>query len=159
MGEHRTTGHFARPHGFTLAEMLLVVAIAGILLAIAYPSVERYVERTRVLETVTRLGDMSKKIKQHELTTGALPDSLADVGLGSERDPWGYPFEYMSRDLKGNGKPRKDKKLKPLNSDFDLYSVGRDGLSQPSLGHAESRDDIVRARDGGFIGTAEEFDP
>ena len=159
MGAHRKTGHITAPHGFTLAEMLLVVAIAGILLAIAYPSVERYVERTRVLETVARLGEMAKKIKQHELSTGALPDSLADVGYAGVVDAWGYPYEYMSRDLKGNGKPRKDKKLKPLNSDFDLYSVGRDGLSQPSLGHAESRDDIVRARDGGFIGTAEEFDP
>lgn len=145
--------------GFTLAEMVLVIAIAGILIAIAFPSVERYVERTRVMETVVRLGEMSKKIKQYEISNGALPDSLADVGYGADVDPWGYPYEYMSRDLKGNGKPRKDKKLKPLNSDFDLYSVGRDGLSQPSLGHADSRDDIVRARDGGFIGTAEEFDP
>jgi general secretion pathway protein G len=145
--------------GFTLAEMAFVLAIAGLLIAITWPAVERYVERTRILETVVRIGEMSKKIKQHELATGALPDALADVGFGAEVDAWGYPYEYMSRDLKGNGKPRKDKKLKPLNSDFDLYSVGRDGLSQPSLGHAESRDDIVRARDGAFVGTAEEFDP
>ena len=32
-------------------------------------------------------------------------------------------------------------------------------LRNASLANAVSRDDIVRARDGGFIGTAEEFDP
>ena len=49
--------------------------------------------------------------------------------------------------------------LAPLNSDFDLYTVGPDGITHASLGNSASRDDIVRARDGGFIGTAEEFDP
>lgn len=149
----------ARRRGFTIAEMVFALLVAGLILAIGFPAVERYVERTRILESIVKLGDMSKKIKAYELANGTLPDTLAVVGLDTERDPWGYEYEYFTRDSKGNGKPRKDKKLKPLNSDFDLYSVGRDGVSQPSLGHADSRDDIVRARDGGFIGTAEEFDP
>ena len=59
----------------------------------------------------------------------------------------------------GNGHARKDKVLKPLNSDFDLYSVGPDGQTQASLTSSVSRDDVVRARDGAFIGTAAEFDP
>jgi general secretion pathway protein G len=46
-----------------------------------------------------------------------------------------------------------------LNSDFDLYSVGRDGLTAASLLNSKSRDDVVRARDGSFVGTAQEFDP
>ena len=43
--------------------------------------------------------------------------------------------------------------------DQAVYSIGPDGLTNASLTHANSRDDVVRARDGGFIGTAEEFDP
>ena len=75
-------------------------------------------------------------------------------------DPWNHPYEYLNlRTGEGNGISRKDKKLAPLNSDFDLYTVGPDGITNTSLLHAASRDDIVRARDGGFIGTAEEFDP
>ena len=75
-------------------------------------------------------------------------------------DPWGNAYRYFNlRTVSGNGQARKDKKLAPLNSDFDLYSVGKDGESQENLGHARSRDDVVRARDGAFIGTAEEFDP
>jgi general secretion pathway protein G len=61
--------------------------------------------------------------------------------------------------VNGTGGARRDHKLSPLNSDFDLYSVGRDQQTAASLADSRSRDDIVRARDGGFIGTAEEFDP
>lgn len=149
----------ARRRGFTIAEMVFALLVAALILAIGFPAVERYVERTRVLETIVKLGDMSKKIKAYELANGALPDTLAVVGLDAERDPWGYEYEYFTRDSKGNGKPRKDKKLKPLNSDFDLYSVGRDGDSAASLSSKVSRDDVLRARDGRFVGTAEEFDP
>jgi general secretion pathway protein G len=146
--------------GFTLVEILFVLVIGGILFAIVVPTVERFVEKSRVSETVVDIGEMSRKIKQQEMAKGALADDLADVGYGAKADPWGRPYEYFNlRNSKGNGKARKDKKLSPLNSDFDLYSVGPDGLTHPSLGNKDSRDDLVRARDGGFVGSAEEFDP
>ncbi len=33
----------------------------------------------------------------------------------------------------GKGGNRKDKKLNPLNSDFDLYSMGKDGVSKTQI--------------------------
>jgi general secretion pathway protein G len=45
----------------------------------------------------------------------------------------------------------------PINSDFDLYSVGRDGQSAPALTARVSHDDVVRANDGGFIGLAIDY--
>ena len=146
--------------GFTLIEIVLVLFIVGILIAIAVPSYERYIERSRVVESTYDLGEMQKTIKTYELSKGALPDALADVGYGSKNDPWGRPYEYLNlRNMKGNGKARKDKSLAPLNSDYDLYSIGKDGVTEAALSNAASRDDIVRARDGRFIGPAEEFDP
>ena len=146
--------------GFTFVEMLIVLAIAGIVVAIALPALEQYIEKSRRVQTILDLAEMSTKIRQEEKANGVLPESLADAGFGGRVDAWGKPYEYFNlRTAHGNGQARKDKKLAPLNSDFDLYSVGRDGLTAPSLGHASSRDDVVRARDGGFIGTAEEFDP
>ena len=146
--------------GFTFVEVLLVLVIAGVMVAIAIPSYQNYIERARVGETVVEVGDIATKIKQHEMSKGALPDALADVGYGAKVDAWGRPYEYLNlRNMKGNGKARKDKKLAPLNSDFDLYSVGPDGLTEASLANKASRDDIVRARDGRFIGLAVEFDP
>jgi general secretion pathway protein G len=149
-----------RARGFTFVEILLVVVIIGVLIAIAVPSFERYLQRTRVIETTVDIGTLQQKIKDFERTKGALPDSLADVGFGGKADVWGRSYEYLNlRNMKGNGKARKDKSLAPLNSDFDLYSVGPDGLSEPALSNKASRDDIVRARDGRFVGPAEEFDP
>jgi general secretion pathway protein G len=103
---------------------------------------------------------MSRRIKDWEMAKGALPDSLADLALDTAKDPWGHGYEYFNLiNSKGNGVARKDQKLSPLNSDFDLYSRGQDGDTAASLGNSKSRDDIVRARDGKFIGLAEEFDP
>jgi general secretion pathway protein G len=145
---------------FTLVETMIVLMIIAVVLWVSVPAYQGYVERARVLETVATVGEMSKGIRKYEMTKGALPDSLADAGYGNDVDPWGRSYEYFNlRTAKGNGQARKDKKLAPLNSDFDLYSVGRDGVTAASLGNKASRDDIVRARDGGFIGTAEEFDP
>ena len=40
----------------------------------------------------------------------------------------------------------------PLNSDFDLYSLGPDGESSLALPAAPSQDDVVRAANGAYIG-------
>ena len=57
----------------------------------------------------------------------------------------------------GSPKPRKDRFLKPVSSDYDLYSMGPDGQCKENLNSKESRDDIVRASDGAFVGVAENF--
>jgi general secretion pathway protein G len=149
-----------RAPGFTLLEIMIVLAIAGILIALTVPMLSNYFERARYVQAITDMKDMQKTIKQFEFSSGALPDSLATVSLDTKLDPWNRPYQYFNlRTAKGNGQARKDKKLAPLNSDFDLYSVGPDGLTAAQLNNSKSRDDIVRARDGGFLGTAEEFDP
>jgi general secretion pathway protein G len=106
---------------------------------------------------------MSKAIRNYEKTRGTLPDSLDDANLKlsvSRTDPWGFAYQYYNlRTAHGNGQARQDKILRPLNSDFDLYSIGPDGVTMASLAKPESRDDIVRARDGAFVGPASEFDP
>jgi general secretion pathway protein G len=166
LGTRSGSGTFRRGNarmaerGFTLVEVFIVLIIVGIVLAIAVPAVDSYVQRSRIGQCVVDLTEMSGTIRKREKDTGALPDSLDDVGFASRVDPWGNSYEYFNlRALKGNGQARKDKNLKPLNSDFDLYSIGRDRQTNASLTNAKSRDDVVRARDGRFIGTAEEFDP
>ena len=153
-------GTIDRRAGFTFVEMLLVIAIVGIIIAIALPAVQSYIDRGRRAQAIMDLQEISDAIRKQDKTTGFLPATLTAAGFGDRRDPWGRPYEYLNlRTGTGNGISRKDKKLAPLNSDFDLYTVGPDGITNSSLLHAASRDDIVRAREGGFIGTAEEFDP
>ncbi|HEY2630277.1 MAG TPA: hypothetical protein VGI57_14195, partial [Usitatibacter sp.] len=156
-GELRTP---ARSTGFTLAELAIVLLIAAVIIGFAASSLDNYFERSRSVQAILDLGDMQKTIKQYEFQQGALPDALSDVALDTKRDPWGRAYQYFNlRNSKGNGQARKDHKLSPLNSDYDLYSVGPDGLTQAQLSASVSRDDVVRARDGGFLGTAADFDP
>jgi general secretion pathway protein G len=58
---------------------------------------------------------------------------------------------------KGLGGVRKDHKLNPINSDFDLYSTGRDGQTKTQITNKDSLDDIIRANDGGFVGLARNY--
>jgi len=54
---------------------------------------------------------------------------------------------------------RKDKNDFPITTDFDLYSLGPDGQTHQNLQNAKSRDDIVRAGEGAFVGKASTYDP
>ncbi len=47
--------------------------------------------------------------------------------------------------------------MNPLNSDYDLYSSGNDKESRDPLANALSRDDIVRANNGTYIGLGEDY--
>jgi general secretion pathway protein G len=48
----------------------------------------------------------------------------------------------------------KDRNLVPINYDYDLYSVGKDGQTQPPLTVQASWDDVIRANGGGYVGLA-----
>ena len=67
-------------------------------------------------------------------------------------DPWDNQYQYLKLfGEEGNGGSRKDRKLNPLNSDFDLYSMGKDGQSKTQIWNRVSLDDVIRANYGKFI--------
>jgi general secretion pathway protein G len=149
-----------RARGQTIVELMLGILIAIVLVAIAIAGYQNYQDRIRVTQAVTDIGAMSVIVKHYMLDNRSPPPSLAEVGLAGKLDPWGRPYYYLDlTSQQGKGHSRRDKNLNPLNSDFDLYSAGEDGLTQTQLTAHNSRDDIVRARDGKFIGLASDFDP
>ena len=44
-----------------------------------------------------------------------------------------------------------------MNSDYDLYSVGKDGASSPPIMAKPSQDDVIRASNGSYVGLAANF--
>lgn len=52
---------------------------------------------------------------------------------------------------------RRDRYMFPLNTDFDLFSLGPDRSTATSLGEPTGLDDVIRANNGGFFGVASEY--
>lgn len=145
--------------GMTLVEIAVAMAVLALFAAFAIPAYTDYVERARVAQARADIQDIDAKIAQFELThPGALPDSLADIGAAGLRDPWGRPYQYLNlRDPANLINARKDRNLHPINSDYDLYSAGRDGRTVLPLTAQLSQDDVIRARNGRFVGLVRDY--
>jgi general secretion pathway protein G len=137
----------------TMRDGLVVLATTLLIGSFAIPAFHGYVERSRVARAVSDIGTISLQLYRWQQDTSALPASLADAGLADD-DPWGRPYIYVRATDASRSQRRKDGALAPLNSDFDLYSLGADGESALALPAEPSRDDVVRADDGRYIGLA-----
>lgn len=143
--------------GFTLVEILIGIAIVATLAGIAVPMGLSYIDKARNARAIAEIRLMEKDIKTYEINKEALPNTLSDVGRGGLLDPWGNPYEYLKVEGAKTGKLRKDRFLVPVNSDFDLYSRGKDGETNEPFNAPNAGDDVVRANDGGYVGLASEF--
>lgn len=157
--------------GFTIIELTLVIAILGILSGLALPLYVDHLEKAKMARAMAEIHMLSKALYLFKTEAEFFPDALAELGGTPPRDPWGNTYRYLNiacgdfvmkgKTRKCSGKPpkgaRTDKFLKPLNSDFDLYSVGKDGQTKKQLHHKLSWDDLIRANDGGYVGLATEF--
>lgn len=150
-----------RSGGFTLLEVLIALCVAGLLSAIVVPLYGAIVNRAFTAQAVADIGTLDMRLERYFSNNFDYPDTLDKLAGPELIDPWGQPYRYLK--IRDNDEPglrgrlRKDRNLVPINSDFDLYSVGEDGSSRPPLTARPSRDDIVRAADGSFVGVGEDF--
>jgi general secretion pathway protein G len=141
----------------TLMELMTAVVIAGLLAAVGIPSYTAFANRAKVAVAIADIGAISGMLYRWQLATRDFPETLANAGLDGRIDPWGNPYEYLKIDTAKTGQVRRDRNLRPINTDFDLYSRGPDGQTQTQLQGAKAQDDIVRANNGQFIGPASDY--
>jgi general secretion pathway protein G len=84
------------------------------------------------------------------------PVDLAEINV-SKKDPWGNSYEYLDFSNAILSRKRKDGGLQPINSDFDLYSKGKDGSSSKPINTPPGADDIVRGRNGNYVGLGKDY--
>ena len=146
-----------RHGGFTLVELMVVVVIIGIIAAVASITFQSFAEKARNKKAASEIASIQIKIKSYETQNGSLPASLTDTDKGNFLDPWGNSYRYSNFAIVPSNEWRKDRNLHPLNIDYDLWSMGKNGLTHKNLTAAVSHDDIVRANDGSYIGLASEY--
>ena len=146
--------------GWTLLELLAALTVSGILATIGYGSYSSVIERTKINQAVVEIAKIHAAIEKFRLGHRNKPPlSLAEIGMDL-KDPWGEPYQFLNFDTlpgKSKGPVRKDRNLVPLNSRYDLYSKGPDGKSVSPLTAKASRDDIIMANDGAYIGPASDY--
>jgi general secretion pathway protein G len=146
------------PKGFTLLELLIVVAIMGTLASIAISVYSGTIQKAKTVKAIAEIKNIATSLDNFYHDNQFYPDTLEQAGLGGLRDPWGNPYQYVNLATTPQSQWRKDRNNHPINSFYDLYSNGPDGDSQKQVAGAKSRDDIIRAWDGKFIGQGKAFD-
>lgn len=141
------------PQRKNLRDAIAVLAAALIAASFAVPAFSGYLQRSRVTRAVSDIGTISLELHRWQRDGQTLPASLAEAGI-SLVDPWGRPYVYLRAADASRAQLRKDDERVPLNTDFDLYSLGPDGMSSLPLAAAPSRDDVIRAANGAYIGVA-----
>jgi type IV pilus assembly protein PilA len=72
--------------GFTLIELMIVVAIVGILAVVAIPAYQDYATRAKVSEAISMASQVKASVSEAYISNGSLPITNSDAGLPPKAD-------------------------------------------------------------------------
>lgn len=76
-------------HGFSLVEVMIVVAIIGVLAAIVYPNYQQYIVKTKRTDMMSEMQNIATQIESRKLAQGSYSNAIV-AGLGGD-----YPKQGM----------------------------------------------------------------
>ena len=98
-----------RFHGFSLMEVMIVVVIIGILAALAYPNLEKYLKRARQTEAKTNLSAIYTAQKIYFSLHQSYADDINELDLSlAQRDPYTFTMEASTSTFKAQAEGNID---------------------------------------------------
>ncbi|HEY9925751.1 TPA: pilin [Neisseria meningitidis] len=115
--------------GFTLIELMIVIAIVGILAAVALPAYQDYTARAQVSEAILLAEGQKSAVTEYYLNHGKWPGDNSDAGVASASDIKG---KYVQSVTVANGVVTTEMKSDGVNNEIkgkklSLWAKRQDG--------------------------------
>ncbi|MBH6254283.1 pilin [Neisseria meningitidis] len=138
--------------GFTLIELMIVIAIVGILAAVALPAYQDYTARAQVSEAILLAEGQKSAVTEYYLNHGEWPSNNTSAGVATSTDIKG---KYVKEVKVANGVITAEMKSSGVNKEIQgkklsLWAKRQDGsvkwfCGQPVTRNANNADDVAAA--------------
>ncbi|HEZ7114910.1 TPA: pilin [Neisseria meningitidis] len=140
--------------GFTLIELMIVIAIVGILAAVALPAYQDYTARAQVSEAILLAEGQKSAVTEYYLNHGKWPGNNTSAGVASASDIKG---KYVQSVEVKNGVVTAEMKSTGVNNEIkgkklSLWAKRQDGSVKWFCGQPVARND--KATDDGVTADA-----
>ncbi|HEZ5345674.1 TPA: pilin [Neisseria meningitidis] len=142
--------------GFTLIELMIVIAIVGILAAVALPAYQDYTARAQVSEAILLAEGQKSAVTEYYLNHGEWPANNSSAGVATSSEIKG---KYVEKVEVANGVITAEMKSSGVNKEIQgkklsLWAKRQDGsvkwfCGQPVTRTAKATDDVAAATANG----------
>ncbi|ENV9149034.1 pilin, partial [Neisseria gonorrhoeae] len=141
--------------GFTLIELMIVIAIVGILAAVALPAYQDYTARAQVSEAILLAEGQKSAVTEYYLNHGKWPEDNTSAGVASASKIKG---KYVQKVEVTNGVVTAQMKPSGVNKEIkgkklSLWARRQDGSVKWFCGQPVKRDDAAAKDDTDKIDT------
>ena len=139
IGRHSVHRPAFRIAGFTLIELMLVIAVIGVLAAVAFPSYQNYVNRSKRSDGKNALLEMASRQERYYFDNNTYTTDPTDLGYSS--DPAISPEGYYSISI--SNQPTGD-----IATSYTLTATPTGDFNDPDCGNLTLNSRGVKDRTG-----------